>query len=138
MNCNKYLPHNENPIPLKELHETAPLVLSMIGDGVHTLFIRAMLFESNLYKNSILHKEVSMQVCANKQAELADKIEPLLTEEEMRIYKKAKNAKVNTVPKNSTLITYKKATAFEAITGYLYLASQTDRLAELYDVIYND
>ena len=77
-------------------------------------------------------------MCASRPAELATRMESILNEEELCIFKKAKNAKVNTLPKNASLYEYKLASAFEAITGYLYLLGSTDRLAEIYDAIYED
>lgn len=133
-----FLPRVDSIVDKKTLSNTAPLVLSMIGDGVHTLFVRAMLVKDSLFKNSLLHNKVSKEVCASRQAELATRMESILSEEELCIFKKAKNAKVNTLPKNASLYEYKLASAFEAITGYLYLLGSTDRLAEIYDAIYEN
>ena len=133
-----FIPRIDRVVDKKILVETAPLVLSMIGDGVHTLFIRSVLFSDNLFKNSLLHNEVAKEVCAKRQATLAIRMESVLNEEELRIFKKAKNAKVNTLPKNASLYEYKLASAFEAITGYLYMLGSTERLAEIYDAIYDD
>ena len=68
----------------------------------------------------------------------AKKILPCLTAEERKIFNKAKNAKINTVPKHATFYQYQLATAFEAVTGYLYLSAQNERLCELYEIAYGD
>ncbi len=134
----RYLPTSSENIPEKVLADYAPLALSMVGDSVHTLFLRAYFSELNPYKNAKIHLEASKFACAPSQAEDAKIMLPLLTEQEKRIFNKAKNAKINTVPKHASFYEYQLATAFEAVTGYLYLSGQNDRLACLYDAIYEN
>ncbi len=134
----KYLPFSLDFVPVDVLRSANPLTLSFVGDGVHTLFIRAAVMERNPYKNNVLHELASSFVCASSQSEDAKKMFPLLSEEERFIFNKGKNAKINTVPKHAGIYRYQLATAFEAVTGYLYLSGQNDRLAELYEAIYSD
>lgn len=134
----KYLPFSLDLVSLDSLRNANPLTLSFVGDGVHTLFVRAAVMERNPYKNNVLHELASSYVCASAQAEDAKKLFPLLNEAERFIFNKAKNAKINTVPKHAGIYRYQLATAFEAVTGYLYLSGQNDRLAELYETIYAD
>lgn len=134
----KYLPFSLDLVSLDSLRNANPLTLSFVGDGVHTLFVRAAVMERNPYKNNVLHELASSYVCASAQAEDAKKLFPLLNEAERFIFNKAKNAKINTVPKHAGIYRYQLATAFEAVTGYLYLSGQNDRLAELYEAIYSD
>ena len=114
----------------EELRSAPPLSLSFIGDAVHTLFVREGHFSVNL-KNNALHAVSSEDCCAPRQAKAAKKMEELLNEDELCIFKRGKNAKVNTVPKNCTLYEYNLATAFEAVIGYLYLLAEYDRMEEL-------
>lgn len=134
----KYLPLSDNKVDLITLNNANPLTLSFVGDGVHTLFIRTAMLDKNPYRNDVLHELSSEYVCAPSQAEDAKIMLPLLTEEERKIFNKAKNGKINSVPKHATIYQYQLATAFEAVTGYLYLSGQNERLAELYEAIYTE
>lgn len=125
-------------IDASELKNANPLTLSFVGDGVHTLFIRAALLKKSPFRNDVMHELTSSFVCATAQAEDAKAMLPLLTDEERQIFNKAKNGKINTVPKHATIYQYQLATAFEAVTGFLYLTGKAERLAELYGIIYKD
>lgn len=133
----EYLPVATESVSNKELFDYNPLVLSSVGDGVHTLFLRCALVKTSPYRNDTMHALTSRFACAPSQAEAAKKILPLLGADERKIFNKAKNAKINTVPKHATFYQYQLATAFEAVVGYLYLSAQNDRLAELFAVIYD-
>lgn len=121
---------------VERLKDAAPLALSFVGDAVHTLIVRTEAFKENPYKNGELHNFSSAECCAAAQAEAAKRLLLLLDEEETFIFKKAKNAKVHSVPKNASLYEYKEATAFEAVIGFLYLANRTERLDFLMREIY--
>ena len=64
-------------------------------------------------------------------------IETMLNEEELTIYKRGRNAKSATVPKNADVTEYRRATGFEALVGYLYLSGRNDRLTEIMETAYN-
>ncbi len=132
------LPLSQTNYTKEYLRDVSPLSLSFVGDGVHTLFIRTMCLEKSPFHNNELHNLTAQRVCATKQAFDAKAILPLLNEEELFIYKKAKNAKTHSLPKNATLMDYHLATALEAVIGYLYLAGQNERLEELLVGIYPD
>ena len=118
-----------------ELKDAAPLALSMIGDAVHTLIVRNKIFAEHPFKNNEIHPLAAKQVCAKNKALLARRIEPFLNESESFIYRKGKNAKVNSVPKNAELAEYKLATGFEALIGYLFLLGNYERIDELFELI---
>ncbi len=61
-----------------------------------------------------------------------------LTEEELAQYKRGRNAHVRMIPKNATHEEYSKATGLECLFGALYLAGQTDRLNELFNLTMED
>ncbi len=134
----EYLPEISAEIDVDELKNANPLTLSFIGDGVHTLFIRAAIMKKNPYRNDVLHELTASFVCASAQAADAKIMLPLLNPEERQIFNRAKNGKINTVPKHATVYQYQLATAFEAVTGFLYLTARHERLAELYSIIYKD
>jgi ribonuclease-3 family protein len=132
----KYLPISQVIIEKHLLFDYNPQVLSLIGDGAHTLFVRAMLSFSHPYDLNELHNQVCKTVCASAQAIAIKKITPLLSEDENFIYRKCKNAKSNNIPKHASIMEYKLATAFEGIVGFLYLNGQNERLGEIFDIVY--
>lgn len=106
----------------------SPITLAFVGDAVYTLFVREkIVFQSDL-KGSELNRRTSLEVKASAQAKFIDKIMPILTEEEVDIYKRARNTKKNTRAKSASVCEYNKSTGFEALVGYLYLIGETDRL----------
>lgn len=124
---------------IKEFTETEarmlnPLQLALIGDGVYEIFIRNYILANNtaLSANKI-HVKAIKYVKAKSQADIMHNIEKFLTEEEESVYKRGRNAKSATVPKNAEVRDYRMATGFEALVGYLYLCGKMERL----DFIFN-
>ena len=110
----------------------SPLVLAYIGDGVYELFVRNKLIEEfSSTPPSKLHKLSSSHVKARAQSNSMKVIEPELSEKEIAVYKRGRNAKSPTVPKNADVTDYRRATGFEALIGYLYLNKEKERLYEL-------
>ena len=109
----------------------SPVALAYMGDSIYDLIIRTMVVNKGAKAVGKMHKEVSGYVNAKAQAEIYYKIEPLLTEEERAVFRRGRNAKSNSTPKNADLKTYKHATGFEAILGYLYMSDNLDRIIEL-------
>ena len=114
-----------------------PLVLAYIGDAVYELEIRKKLIERKINKVNDLQKECVKYVSAKGQAEYMDKFisNDILSQEEIDVYKRARNTKVNSHPHNTDIIIYKKATGLEAVFGYLYLVNNIDRIKELINYI---
>lgn len=112
----------------------SPLQLAYIGDAVYELLVRTYLLSRDLSVNE-LHKGATKYVRAGAQANIVHSLEEILTEKEINIVKKGRNAKTNTSPKNADMIDYKYATGFEALFGYLYLKSEEDRIYELFEKI---
>ena len=106
------------------------LTLAFLGDAIHTVFVRNILAGSGL-KIGDLHKACSKFCKASYQSKIFDELLPLLSEEEASVAKRARNAKSHNAPKNSNPIEYKKATAFEALLGYLFTNKKTDRMMEI-------
>lgn len=106
-----------------------PLQLAFVGDGVYEVFIRNYILNNNKELSTHkLHVEAIKYVKAHAQSEIIRRIESDLTEEEIYIYKRGRNTKSATVPKNADLAEYRAATGFEALVGYLYLINEIDRL----------
>ena len=77
-----------------------------------------------------LHKTATKYVCAGAQAALFHRIEGLLTDEELDIFRRGRNTK-SQVPKNADMQDYRAATGMEALIGYLYLQGETERMTAL-------
>lgn len=115
-----------------ELVTMSPLVLAYLGDTVYETYIREYLIRQNTQRKvNDLHKLAIKYVKAKAQATIIHEIEIELTEEESKIYKRGRNQKSNTSPKNADIIDYKHATGFEALVGYLYLNNEIERLQYL-------
>jgi len=114
-----------------DIRTYSPLTLAYIGDGIYELIIRTLMVQHGNSQPNKLHKRTSMLVKASAQAEMIEKIMELLTEEELAVYKRGRNAKSYTMAKNATMKDYRKATGFEALMGYLYLNKEMDRMVML-------
>ena len=111
------------------------LALAHIGDGVYELMMRTALCAAGLTAVTDLHRETVRRVNAPAQARAAEAILPLLTEAEHAVYKRGRNAKVNSVPQHADVAQYHAATGLETLFGWLYLLGRTQRLRELFAVI---
>ena len=112
-------------------NEYSPLVLAYLGDGVYELYIRSMIVSKTNMPVNKLHKEATKYVKAKAQSEILEKIYDRLTEEEITIYKRGRNAHSYTSAKNADIVDYRRATGFEALIGYLYIQGKKDRIDEL-------
>lgn len=105
-----------------------PVVLAFVGDAVYSLFVRERLTFTYDGKTGALNKLATAEVNAAAQAEFVNQIMPLLTEEELCVFKRARNAKKSTKAKHASVAEYNTATGFEAVLGYLYLIGDNQRL----------
>lgn len=109
----------------------SPLTLAYIGDAVYEVIIRTVVVERANRAANELHKRTVRYVQAGTQAAMIEALLEELTEDEEAVYKRGRNAKSYTVPKNASIQDYRKATGFEALVGYLYLTGQTERMLHL-------
>lgn len=114
-----------------DIRTYSPLTLAYIGDGIFDLVIRSIVVGRGNTRANELHHRTSHIVKAHTQAEMAEKLLPVLTEPENDIYRRGRNAKSPTMAKNATMSDYRKATGFEALMGYLYLTDQFERIVFL-------
>ncbi len=123
---------------LQQVNEMTNLGLAHMGDGVYELMCRACLCQAGNHTVANLHKKTIALVKAPAQAAFADKIKPLLTEEELGFFRRGKNAHTHAAPKSASKAEYAKATGLEALFGALYLLGRKDRLQELFDQMMRD
>ena len=114
-----------------EVRELSPLALAYIGDACFEILVRSEILDVRKNPNK-LHRESIRFVRAKSQRELFEKIEENLTEEEIKVFKRGRNAKSHTVPKNADPIDYRIATGVEALFGYLYLLKRYNRIREIF------
>lgn len=118
-------------LPDTDIRSYSPLTLAYIGDAVYDLLIRTYVVETGNAPANKLHRSTIKLVKASAQAEHFQRIEDMLTEEEIAVYKRGRNAKSFSVAKNASIQDYRIATGLEALIGYLYLNGRTERLIEL-------
>ena len=110
------------------------LGLAHVGDGVYELLCRTYLVSQGGKTVLKLHNKTVELVKAPTQAKFADKLKPILTEEEMDYFRRGKNAHTHAAPKSDTPQEYAKATGLETLFGALYLLGRKDRLLELFAI----
>lgn len=115
-----------------QVNEVTNLGLAHIGDGVYELLCRSYLISKGGKTVLKLHNAAVELVKAPTQAKFADKIKPILTEEELAYFRRGKNAHTHAAPKSATPQEYAKATGLETLFGALYLLGRKDRLMELF------
>lgn len=122
---------------IKQLNGTT---LAYMGDAVMEQFVREHLIRNGQVKPNKLHVSATKFVSAKAQAGMVVQLleQNFFTEEEVAVIKRGRNANQGTVPKNTDVQTYRHATSFEAIIGYLYLLSEHDRLKEIMAIILPD
>lgn len=113
----------------------SPLTLAYIGDCVYELYVRTYLIKDANHNVNKLHKSATKYVCCKAQAELYRKIENMLTDAELAVYKRGRNTKSH-VPKNSEMKDYRIATGVEALIGHLYIKGENERICELLKYIF--
>ena len=121
------------PLSPSQLNNLGILELAYIGDAVYELLTRTRLCQTPaLTKN--LHRRAVALVRASSQAAAAEKIMPMLSEQERGVYTRGRNASPHTLPKTADRAEYLSATGLEALFGWLYLSGQTARVEELFEV----
>ena len=115
----------------QDLRSYSPLTLAYIGDAIFELVVRTVLVERKNTQAEKLHKAATKIVKAETQALMIEALKEDLTEEELAVFKRGRNAKAMTRAKNATMSEYRRATGFEALMGYLYLKGDMARMIEL-------
>ncbi len=113
------------------------LVLAYMGDNIYEYYVRKELIKRNISNVNDLQKEAVNYVSAVSQAKIITYLmdKQFFTEEEMDIIKRARNHKSKSHPKNCDIITYRYATALEALIGYLEMTNKKDRIEQIMEMI---
>ncbi len=115
--------------------EISPLTLAFVGDGVYDLLVREYLVrQANRSVGELNKIKVSLVNCKS-QAEFAKEILPKLSDRELSVYKRGRNAAPKCTPKNGSVADYHSATGLEALFGYLYLNNQRQRAYDIFEMI---
>ena len=122
---------NEFGLEEQDLRTYSPLTLAYIGDAIFELVVRTVLVERKNTQPEKLHKAATKIVKAETQALMIEALKEDLTDEELAVYKRGRNAKAVTRAKNATMSEYRRATGFEALMGYLYLKGDMERMIRL-------
>lgn len=123
---------------ISEANAVSMLGLAHVGDGVYELLTRTMLCAKGYTKVTDLHRRTVAIVNAPAQAKAAERILPVLHEDELAVYKRGRNTKVNSIPQKADIGQYHAATGLEALFGWLYLTGRTERISELFALCTED
>lgn len=115
-----------------EIRGISSIGLAHLGDAVYELLVRAWLCAHGKATGKGLHRAAVELVRAQAQAERGERVLPLLTAEELAVYKRGRNAHVHTIPHNASRSEYLKATALECLFGWLYLRGERERINRLF------
>ena len=115
-----------------ELRAISSIGLAHMGDAVFEILVRTWLCAHGKATGKGLHQATIRLVCAESQSQKAQKILPLLSEEELAVFKRGRNAQVHSIPAQASRAQYGEATALEALLGWLYLRGRKERINELF------
>ena len=122
-------------LPPDQIRGISSIGLAHMGDAVYELLVRTWLCAHGKATGKGLHRATVALVCAPKQAELAQRILPLLTEEEQAVFRRGRTANVHSIPAHASRAQYQQATALEALLGWLHLSGRHDRVEQLFAVM---
>ncbi|MBP5578182.1 MAG: ribonuclease III [Ruminococcus sp.] len=121
----------------REANSYSPLTLAFLGDSVYDTLVREYLLRQANMPVAKLHSAKIQLVCAEFQSKAYDLVAETLSEHELAVLKRGRNATGNTVPKHADAAEYRRATALECLFGYLYLTGCVERIRELFELIIN-
>lgn len=119
-------------MPADDLRAVSSIGLAHVGDAVFELLVRSWLCARGKATGKGLHRASIAIVCAESQARRAERVIPVLTEDELAVFRRGRNAQVHSVPSHASRAQYGEATALEALFGWLYLSGKRERVNELF------
>ena len=104
--------------------------LAYMGDAVYEIYIRKYVIDRVPGRADRMNHMAVPFVCADGQARAVREMisSGFLTEDEVRLVKRARNHTSTAKPRGTSPVEYKWATGFEALIGELYLDGETERL----------
>lgn len=114
-------------------YQYSPLALAYIGDSILDLLVKEHFVKNSNMQTQKYHAIVTGIVKAVNQSAFVDLIMDELSEEELSVYKRGRNANTHSKAKNASMGQYRKATGLEALFGYLYLSEDMERLKYFVD-----
>ena len=123
---------------IEEVRQMSPLTWAYVGNSVYEQYIRTHLVNTTKLKPHELHMKAIKYVKAQAQADILQKLEEILTEEEKDIVRRGRNTQTHHIAKNASVQDYMYSTAFEALIGYLYLTKQDERLSQVLSMTINN
>jgi ribonuclease-3 family protein len=114
-----------------DIQNTSMQTFAFIGDAIYNVYIRTYLASKSNMQTGKLHKQSINYVSARAQSRIIDNLFDTLSQEEQEIYKRGRNTNISTVSKNVDVVTYKKATGYEALLGYIYIIKNVNRLEQI-------
>ncbi len=123
-----------SPLEEPKARMYSPLTLAFLGDAVYSLLVRNMLSMQENKPAGKLHKESVKYVNAAFQAQMIKELLPALSENEIAVFKRGRNAHSSHSPKNQDAGDYRYATGLEALYGYLYLCGESSRIKEIFEI----
>lgn len=118
----------------KPINEYSPLVLAFVGDAVYELFIRSSIIKNTNASVNTLHNRCVEFVNAASQSDKMDLLMDVLTDEEIRIFKRGRNSKTPSRSKSTDIAHYRKATGFETLLGHLFVTGNIKRIMEIMEI----
>lgn len=130
-----YINMNKKILSESEANSYSPLSLAFLGDSVYDTYVREYLLKKANMPVAKLHSAKIRLVCAEFQSEVFEIFLENLTDHELAVMKRGRNATGNTVPRHADAAQYRRATAVECLFGYLYITGQRARLDELFESV---
>lgn len=124
--------------PAVDLRELSPLSLAFVGDSVLELLVRRRLVSTTRLHPGKLNAAKVRYVSARAQFREEKLLEPHLTEEELAVFKRGRNANKASVAKHASPEEYRASTGFECLLGWLYLGGQTERIEALFEILWQE
>ncbi len=120
----------------KKLEQISSLELAYVGDAVYELAVRRHLLAMGIVGSNRLHREAVKYVCADTQAKVLHALEPSLSEKELAVAKRGRNAKSGHAPRGACVTSYRYSTGLESLVGYLFLTGEYSRLQIIMEQVF--
>ena len=119
-----------------DIRERSPLALAFVGDGVLELLVRTRLVAESRMPPGALHREAVRMVSAKSQFAAMQALQLALTEAELDVLRRGRNANKATASKHATIEEYRASTGMEALFGWLYLKNDLPRIEALFEPLW--